>query len=215
MTSLARGKKLSAVKLAILAVIVFGLFFALACNRSTGPSDQPRSSEEVVAHGAQAPLVGVSLPLGTVQWHLDEGEELARQGRLDEAIKEFTKAIELDPLFAETYNGRGLVYSSLSQFERAIKDYDQAISLNPQYAEAYYNRGLAYFYLGQFERAIREYDRAIFLDPQYAVAYANRARSYTLLGMDAEAQQDVNQAVELGFAREFLDTEIEKLQRRP
>ena len=46
------------------------------------------------------------------------------------------------------------------------------------------------------------------------LAYANRAFAYTLLGKDKEAQQDVDQAVRLGFDRSMLDGAIEGLKKQ-
>ena len=54
-------------------------------------------------------------------------------GKPEEAIKDYTKAIELDPKDAEAYNNRGTEFSSLGKSEEAIKDYTKAIELNPQY----------------------------------------------------------------------------------
>ncbi len=60
---------------------------------------------------------------------------------------------------------------------------------------------------------MEDYDEAIRLNPQDADAYANRAIAYTLLGKDAEANRDVDRAVELGFNRSVLDSDIERLRR--
>ncbi len=59
----------------------------------------------------------------------------------EEAMKDYDKAIELNPQYAEAYNNRGIAKAELGRNEEAMKDYDKAIELNPQYAEAYNNRG--------------------------------------------------------------------------
>ncbi len=61
-------------------------------------------------------------------------------GRNEEAIKDYDKAIELNPQYAKAYNNRGKAKAKLGRNEEAIKDYDKAIELNPQLAEAYNNR---------------------------------------------------------------------------
>lgn len=55
--------------------------------------------------------------------------KLKLKGQIESAIKDFDKAIELDPSLAEAYYDRGLAYSELNQYEKAIKDYDKAIEL--------------------------------------------------------------------------------------
>lgn len=125
----------------------------------------------------------------------DEGARLLRKGRHREAIAAFDKAIRLNPRSAETYNGRGIAYDELIQYERAIKDYDAALALNPKYAEAYFNRGNAYSDLGQSERAIKDYDEAIRLDQNNSGAYYNRGVAHMNLGhseVAADAQAYLN-----------------------
>ena len=68
-----------------------------------------------------------------------------------EAIKDLSIAIELEPSFDVAYYIRGLIKYDLGLYKEAIKDYTRAIELKfdgPVYpkldeAEAYYNRGKA------------------------------------------------------------------------
>jgi len=113
------------------------------------------------------------------------------------AIKDFDKAIELSPNYAEAYNNRGVAYAELGEYKRAIKDYDKAIELNPDDAEAYYNRGIAYARLGKYKRAIEDYDRAIELNPNYAKAYIGRGLAYAERGEYNKAIKDFDKAIEL------------------
>lgn len=48
-------------------------------------------------------LVGCGTAKDTAEWHYDQGNKLAEQGRYDEAIEEYTKAIELDSSVAVAY----------------------------------------------------------------------------------------------------------------
>ncbi|WP_300366855.1 tetratricopeptide repeat protein [Brachyspira sp.] len=61
----------------------------------------------------------------------------------EEAIKDYNKAIELNPNDSNAYNNRGNVKSDLGLYEEAIKDYNKAIELNPNYSNAYFNMVLA------------------------------------------------------------------------
>ncbi len=63
--------------------------------------------------------------------------------------------------------------------------------------------------LGEYHLAIQDYDEALAIFPRLGEAYAGRARSYQFLGRDLEAQQDVDRAVEFGYDRLLLETEIE------
>ena len=80
----------------------------------------------------------------TAEWHFNQGNKLAEQGRYEQAIEDYDQAIRLNPEDADAYYNRGIVYYELGQLERAIEDYDEAIRLNPEYTKAYYNRGIVY-----------------------------------------------------------------------
>ena len=47
------------------------------------------------------------------------------------AIKDYDKAIEINPKYVEAYNNRGTAKCLLGQFESAIKDYNSSLALNP------------------------------------------------------------------------------------
>lgn len=59
------------------------------------------------------------------------------------AIIEFTKAIEINPRYAEAYHERGLAYDAIGEYDLAISDYNKAIEINPSYERAYNHRRLA------------------------------------------------------------------------
>ena len=58
-------------------------------------------------------------------------------GKNQEALEAFTKAIELNPKYAEAYNNRGIAHLKLGNYQQAIRDYDKAIKLDPKNAMAY------------------------------------------------------------------------------
>ncbi len=63
--------------------------------------------------------------------------------KLDEAIKAFDKAIEIDAQYTYAWYNKGHVLELLDKFDEAIKAFDKAIEINPQYAKAWYNKGVA------------------------------------------------------------------------
>lgn len=52
--------------------------------------------------------------------------ELVEEGRLEEAIAEFTKALSADPRDASDYRNRGILYAKLGDIERATIDLGMA-----------------------------------------------------------------------------------------
>ena len=96
--------------------------------------------------------------------HIDQGDELFEQGRVDEAIDEYTEGIRLDPEWAELYFCRGTTYCRLGQTERGIEDLSEAIRLDPELAEAYCIRGFAYAEQGRKAEAIADFEKFISLN---------------------------------------------------
>ena len=77
--------------------------------------------------------------------HLIKGVSYANKYQYDRAISDYTKALEINPEYAKTYNNRGLVYVNKGQYDQAISDFTNAIEINPKFDEAYNNRGFTYF----------------------------------------------------------------------
>lgn len=113
------------------------------------------------------------------------------KGDHDHALRDFDKAIALNPDYAEAYNNRGVAYRKKDEHARAIQDYNKAIDLKPDYAEAYQNRGLAYVRQGEFARGIQDFDKAIELKPDLAEAYYLRGVTWLFLKEWDKARSDL------------------------
>ena len=100
------------------------------------------------------------------------------EGKVDLAMKDFDKAIQLDPKNANAYNSRGNAYLDKRDYKDAIVDYTQAIKLSPNYSYAYDNRGDAYDDDGDYDNAIADYTKAIELDASSASFYNDRGIAY-------------------------------------
>ena len=83
----------------------------------------------------------------------------------DQAVADFTKAIEIAPR-AEAYKNRGNAFQAEGDLDRAIADFDKAIEMNPNDADSYNNRGAAYKAKGENERAIADFSKALDIDPR-------------------------------------------------
>jgi tetratricopeptide (TPR) repeat protein len=129
--------------------------------------------------------------------YYNRGNVYAKLGQLPRTISDYSKAIKLNPKFAEAYNNRGVAYRNLGQVPQAISDFNKAIELNPKYAAAYSNRGVVYDKLAQYTQVISDYTKAIELNPKYAQAYSNRGAAYADLGQHTQAISDYTKAIEL------------------
>jgi|GEM_PF-1999773 len=92
--------------------------------------------------------------------HYEKANEYMAKGMLEIAVVNYSRAIELDPSYAEAYNGRGLTYEAFQRSDLAIADYDAAVRLKPDYDEAILNRALACSHTGRFDQAKRDLESA-------------------------------------------------------
>jgi tetratricopeptide (TPR) repeat protein len=108
-------------------------------------------------------------PSQTFEDYLNQGIANAEAGNLEEAILDFTKAIDLKPDYANVYFAyfcRGHAYFNLNDLEQAIRDYAKAIELNPARADAaYLHRGRVCAESSNPEQAILDFERYLQLAP--------------------------------------------------
>jgi tetratricopeptide (TPR) repeat protein len=74
------------------------------------------------------------------------------------AIRDFSKAIELNPKNAIAYLNRCNAYLNLSNYNAAIQDCNKAIEFSPQNANAYKNRGIAHEKLNNTNAAVDDFN---------------------------------------------------------
>src|SRR5213076_3284608 len=86
--------------------------------------------------------------------HGNKGNELAQAAKYDEAIVEFTKAIELSSSDPRLYNDRGRVYRAMAKFTEAMADFNKAIALAPKSETGYIERGQTEMSQNKFDEAL-------------------------------------------------------------
>ena len=128
---------------------------------------------------------------------VNRGIEKGKEGDLDGAIADFTRAIELNPKDDAPYYNRAQAKRLKKDTAGAIADYTQAIELGSTNPAAYNNRGNARAENNDRDGAIADYTRAIELKPDYARAYYNRAVTKEAKGDKTGADADFKMAAKL------------------
>ena len=128
----------------------------------------------------------------------NRGLEYFKKGKYDDAIREFDKAIEIDPQYAIAWLNKGMVllYDKKNYIE-ALKIFDKVNRLDPQNAKAWTFKGNALIDLGKPDEALQAYDKAIQANPKYAMAWNNKSVLFRIQGKYDEALELVNTAIEL------------------
>ena len=102
-----------------------------------------------------------------------------RNSKYNEAIKDFTTALSIDPNDPNIFMKRGFVYvNSLEQFENAVADFTKAIDLSQDKSEAYRSRAYVYWKMQDFRKSIEDYKKITELEPKNANAYLNLGNAY-------------------------------------
>jgi tetratricopeptide (TPR) repeat protein len=111
---------------------------------------------------------------GSAEDYMNRGIAADDKQNYDEAIADFTKAIQISPQNAGAYYGRGDAEFRKKDFKSSIDDYTTAIKILPGYKEAFYSRGEARFISKDLDGAEADYNKAIELEPKYPEPYHGR-----------------------------------------
>ena len=91
---------------------------------------------------------------------LAEGSYYMSQNQLANAHEMFSKAIELDPNWAEAWNKRATVLYLMGKYELSQNDIDKVLSLEKRHFGALSGQGLVQSALKNYEMAINSYIEA-------------------------------------------------------
>ncbi len=135
-------------------------------------------------------------PPPTALEHFRQGNELSRAGEFENAVKEYEKALELDPQYVDAMTNLGVAYYNLGQLDEAIEQYTAALDIAPSDADIHSNLAAAYVQKHQLssdpeqlDKALAEYERAVELNPDLAEAYFGLGVIYALQDQTDQAIQ--------------------------
>ena len=124
-------------------------------------------------------------------------------GKLEAAVADYNKAIELIPTDTVLYDNRGLLYSKLGEYDLALKDCNRSIELKPDHAASYFRRAAIYQKMQRFQLAVDDTTKGIELDPESSTAYKTRGDLYKTLGENSLAIADYSRAIKLNSNNRF------------
>jgi tetratricopeptide (TPR) repeat protein len=99
--------------------------------------------------------------------YFEKGGAQLQRGNLDQAIADYTEAIQLKPNFFAAYLNRGTAQRKKGEVDQAIADYTKALGIRPDLYDAYTLRGICYGKKGQYQEAIADYTKALKKKPHY------------------------------------------------
>ncbi len=94
------------------------------------------------------------------------GNYRLEDGQYDEAIKEFSEALEKNPEHVMAHLGLAITYMQTGKDDEALQEFNFVVGQAPELAAAFANRGILYDRLGKHRKALADYKKALELDPE-------------------------------------------------
>ncbi|MEJ7843639.1 MAG: tetratricopeptide repeat protein [Rubrobacter sp.] len=120
--------------------------------------------------------------------YLEQGETLASEGLIEEALSRFEQALEAAPENPEAIEAVGRALLNLGRLEEAEASFLDALEIDPEWVAP--RMGLALVALGRDEpfKIVHHLERAIEADPGYPESYVELGRYYGYMGEPALAK---------------------------
>ncbi|MGK7901915.1 MAG: tetratricopeptide repeat protein [Hormoscilla sp.] len=128
---------------------------------------------------------------------LDQGFQAQQSGKLDAAIACYSKAISIEPEFAEAHRRLGMARKKQGKLQEATQHYRRAINLKPDLFDAYINLGVVLRKQGLSQEAIATYEQALQINPNAANVLNNLGNVYRDLGRVDEAASSYQRAISI------------------
>lgn len=159
------------------------------CREATGEVNaRIRACSRILDDLAESPGVLSQAARGRAQAHYLKGD-------YDQAIADYTVALQFTPASAALHIDRGLAYEEKPDYDRAIADYTQAIRIAPNEARAYSCRGRVYTAQRNYEPAVADFTQAIRAEPDWGLSYYLRGHAYEETGRRESAIADYRKAL--------------------
>lgn len=101
----------------------------------------------------------------------NDGQQLAEQGKLEDAKRLYLQAVELDPGFCDAMDNLGRLLRSQGKVDEAISWYKRSIEVLPNNNVAHQNLAVAYTIQGKMSDAATEYQILVHIDPDNPEGY--------------------------------------------
>jgi TolB-like protein/Tfp pilus assembly protein PilF len=121
--------------------------------------------------------------------HQFYGYYLTAMGKLDEAIAERKKAVDLDPISPLLNSALAEAYYHARRFDVTIDESQKALELDPGYAIALVNIGRAYEQMGMHQQARDAFQKVLAFAPDEPAILALMGHEYAVSGDEVHANQ--------------------------
>ena len=125
------------------------------------------------------------------------GLHLFRQGKIDDAIRHYTKALELRPTYVMAHTNLCNALGVKGKYDEALEHCAEALRVKPKFAEAHVSLALVLAKQRKIDEAIGHYRQALSIQPGLAEGHLNLGMALKQQGKIAEAVEHYTRALEL------------------
>jgi tetratricopeptide (TPR) repeat protein len=127
----------------------------------------------------------------------DRGVQADREGKHEDAIQHYQKAVKIAPAFYMAHNNLGSDYLSKSDFSAARSEFQQASQLNQSDGAAYFNLSNVCILTGELTQAQLYLDQGMQRQPDSALGHFLQGTLAIRHGMLPQAEGALRQAIQL------------------
>jgi eukaryotic-like serine/threonine-protein kinase len=122
---------------------------------------------------------------------------LTATNRLEEAIQEMKRALELEPVSLVMNTFMGATFYHAGRYDEAVDQCRRTVEMDPTFAVAHWHLGLAYEQKQIFDKAIEEFRLAISLSQRSPLMIAALGHAYARANKTVEATNILEELTEL------------------
>lgn len=127
------------------------------------------------------------------------GTTYAKQGRIDDAIREWQAALRINPDDVRPHLALAVFYKEQRRWDDAVREYQATLRISPDHNRVHFDLALIYAKQDRLNEAVRECQEVLRITPS-AEAHALLAHIYDRLGRKSEAEAEEQIARKLGDA---------------
>jgi protein O-mannosyl-transferase len=129
--------------------------------------------------------------------HCKLGVVLFQKGRVDDAVAQYQKALEINPNYVAAHYNLGNALFQKGQLDEALAQYQKAVEIDPNDAEAHVNLGNALLQKGQLDEAVAQFQKALEINANDAEAHYNLGNAFFQKGQLDEAVAQFQKALKI------------------
>jgi len=125
------------------------------------------------------------------------GNKLIETNQFEEAIFQYSKAIDINSQYSDAYIARAKAYEKTDKLELAAKDYAKAAELNPKIVDYYFLAGKTYYKIKDYNNALKYLSETVILDKNHFQAYQYKSFAHIKLGQYKNAIVTIDNALDI------------------